>query len=183
MLWALKEPPIEDPVLGRLAIETAVALAGWELEEISRQIERLHANPKSLFEIPVVVREIGTASWALGEADQLDGVHFTRFSASSADEISHRVWRAQVTVLFGWLESVRITFVQSNLGWLNKEAESRSAGPLELEWGDLCYIARQRFTSTDKRRQIAESARNIRNALAHGEVVGADMFNQLRRLI
>jgi hypothetical protein len=51
LLWALRDRKIADPMLGRLAAETAVCLAGWELEEVSRQMQRLHSI-RAIFEIP-----------------------------------------------------------------------------------------------------------------------------------
>ena len=122
LLWALRDQALKDPLLGRLAAETAVSLAGWELEELSRQMYRMR-NAKMIFEAPSS-NEQAEASWAQGGIDDFDGVPFRRLASASAAEIKRRLWRAQVTVLFGWLEGLRSEFVFQNKNWLDREARS-----------------------------------------------------------
>jgi hypothetical protein len=182
MLWALRDRTVEDPMLGRLAAETAVCLAGWELDEVSRQMQRLN-SAKAIFEIPASCGFQNRPSWAQGEVDYFDGVAFKRLGSCGADEITLRIWRAQVTVLFGWLETLRSEFVQKNDGWLGKgdRGDLRTIPLSELEWGDLGHFARRSLPTSDKRRRLAECARMMRNALAHREAVDFETFNRLRQ--
>jgi hypothetical protein len=182
MLWALQDRIVEDPMLGRLAAETAVCLAGWELDEVSRQMQRLN-SAKAIFEIPAFGESQNRPSWAQGEVDYFDGIAFKRLESCGADEVSLRIWRAQVTVLFGWLETLRSEFVQKNDGWLGKQDRGvlRAIPLSELEWGDLGHLVRQSLPISDKRRRLAECARMMRNALAHREAVDFETFNRLRQ--
>lgn len=184
MLWALRDRSIEDPVLGRLAVETAVCLSGWELDEVARQMERLRTT-KAIFEIPESSGSINQPSWDKGDIDYFDGVKFKRLASCGSDEIALRIWRAQVTVLFSWLETLRSEYVDKNQGWLAQRARGNPPTmPLsELEWGDLVRLARESLGASDKRRRVAESARAMRNALAHREVVDFEAFNRLRQLL
>jgi hypothetical protein len=50
---AWRDRDIGAPLLGRLAAETAVCLAGWELNEVSRQMQRLQIA-RAIFEIPAL---------------------------------------------------------------------------------------------------------------------------------
>jgi hypothetical protein len=183
LLWALRDTKIADPMLGRLAAETAVCLAGWELEEVSRQMQRLHSI-RAIFEIPASCRAHDDPSWAQGQIDDFGGVEFKRL-VCSANEITRRMWRAQLTVLFGWLETLRGEFVQQHRGWLRAaiHADPGSVDTSELEWADLGRLARQSLPSSDLRRRFAESARAMRNALAHMQAVEFEMFHRLSQCI
>ena len=117
--------------------------------------------------------------------DDFDGVPFKRLALCDPEEVTRRMWRAQVTVLFGWLETLRGEFVQQNLGWLRAatRADPRAVDTSELEWADLGRLARQSLPSGDLRRRFAEGARAMRNALAHMQAVDFEMFYRLSQCI
>jgi hypothetical protein len=108
MLWALDRVPAKlDPLLGRLAVETAVALAGWDLDAIGQFVSTFATSPGRMFDVPPCsVDNARKADWTMGTMDLLDGVEFPLLSFCTWDETTRRVWRAQTTVLFGWLETV-----------------------------------------------------------------------------
>jgi len=178
--WALRERKITDPLLDRLAAETAVCLAGWELEEVSRQMERL-SNVRAIFEAPAATTPRHDPSWAAGEIDDFDGIAFKRLALCDDGEIARRMWRAQVTVLFGWLETLRNDFVQDHDAWLSATTRLNPGALMtaDQEWAALVHHARQTLPASDVRRRLAESARILRNALAHREAVSFEMVQNL----
>jgi hypothetical protein len=184
LLWALRDRKIADPMLGRLAAETAVCLAGWELEEVTRQVQRLH-SARAIFEIPASCGAQVDPSWAQGQIDEFDGVPFKRLALCDPEEVARRMWRAQVTVLFGWIETLRGEFVQHHQGWLRaaRRADPTFVDTSELEWAELGRLARRSLPSADLRRRLAENTRAVRNALAHMQAVDFEMFHRLSQCI
>jgi hypothetical protein len=147
-------------------------------------MQRLHSIT-AIFEIPASCGTQGNPSWEQGQIDDFDGVEFKRLALCGAEEITRRMWRAQLTVLFGWLETLRGEFVQQHQGWLRAaiHADPGSVDTSELEWADLGRLARQSLPSSDLRRRFAESARAMRNALAHMQAVEFEMFHRLSQCI
>ncbi|MGO8738935.1 hypothetical protein [Rhodoblastus sp.] len=182
LLWALRERKVADPLLGRLAAEVAVSLAGWDLEEVWRQMQRL-TNAKTVFERPVTAEIQNNPSWANGEIDEFDGLPFKRLASCGPEEVDRRIWRAQVTVLFGWLESVRNNFVAKNHKWLREGGNGEVIEPSEMEWSHLFHRARMTLAPSDPRRRLTEHARAMRNALAHGESIDFEMYRRLNQFL
>ncbi|QGM99984.1 hypothetical protein [Methylocystis parvus] len=186
MSWALDGVPSAlDPLLGRLAVETAVQLAGWDLESVARFVESFATAPRRMFDISQSPSD-GTraASWALGTSDLFDGVVFSTLDCCGREEIARRIWRAQVTVLFGWLESERSGFVRRHRRAL-RECVSRSlltADLDSLEWAEIARLTKAAFAAGDRRVELADEARAVRNALAHLEPIDYSRFARIRSL-
>jgi len=178
--WALQDQKKADPMLGRLAVETAVCLAGWELEEVSRQMIRMDST-KSIFDIPDSNEECDDPIWEQGQIDKFDGVLFKRLALSDRKEISRRIWRAQVTVLFGWLETLREEFIRQNHAWLREATQAgKSSIDISLqEWTEIGRLTRQILPEGDLRRRYSETASEMRNALAHTRIIEYKLYNRL----
>jgi hypothetical protein len=187
MLWALDRVPAEiEPLLGRLAVETAVALAGWDLDAIAKLVETFTTASRRMFDVPLAMVDSGrTASWSEGTADLLDGVEFPLLSLCGRDEVVRRVWRAQTTVLFGWLETERSDFLKRHARAILESARRMRLPTADLdalEWAEIARLMKAAYTARDRRAELAEEAREARNALAHLEPINYARFARIRSL-
>lgn len=187
MSWALDGMPNAlDPLLGRLAVETAVQLAGWDLDSVARLVESFATTPRRMFDFSQSFAEgLPMPSWSDGTSDLFDDVAFSKLGCCGREEIARRIWRAQVTVLFGWLESERNGFVRRHRRAL-LELVNRSrvlAADLDtLEWADIARLVKPAFVAGDRRVELADEARAVRNALAHLEPIDYPRFARIRLL-
>ena len=112
--------------------------------------------------------------------DSYDGATFDSLAVSDARELRHRLWRGQVAVLFGWLEELRIAFVND----LAPRDQGSGEDMLAWEWGELAM--RMRRTNSRDAANFAENCRKLRNKLAHVDPVGWDdiatVIGQARRI-
>jgi len=84
------------------------------------------------------------------------------------DQIRRRIWNAQIATLFPFLEQERLRLVRRV-----SDSFRRACGatpPEDLELGDLCRDADRAF-SDPRDRQLLRVLRDIRNCLAHNEIV------------
>jgi hypothetical protein len=97
-----------------------------------------------------------------------------------AEQITRRMWRAQVTVFF-WLETPRTEFVLQHQGRLRASTRIslRFKDTSELERAEFRRLARQSLPSGEPRRRLAENSREMRNALAHMQAVDFEMYHRL----
>ena len=183
LLWALRDRKIADPMLGRLAAETAVCLAGWELEEVSRHVQRLH-SARAIFEIPASCGAQVDPSWAQGQIDEFDGVPFKRLALCDPEEVARRMWRAGHCA-FRLDRDAAGRVRAAPPGWLRaaRRADPTFVDTSELEWAELGRLARRSLPSADLRRRLAENTRAVRNALAHMQAVDFEMFHRLSQCI
>jgi hypothetical protein len=187
MLWALDRVPATlDPLLGRLAVETAVALAGWDLDAIARLVENFATSPRRMFDIPPSRADSARrACWPEGTADLLDGIEFPLLSFCDQDEAARRVWRAQTTVLFGWLETERSDFLERHRRALFERAGRARVptGDLDaFEWAEIARLIKTEYAAHDRRVELADEARAARNALAHLKPIDYAHFARIRLL-
>jgi len=187
MLWALdRVPSTLDPLFGRLAVETAMALAGWDLDTVAQFAESFAASPRRMFDVPPSRADgVLTACWAEGTTDLLDGVAFPLLTCCGQEEVSRRVWRAQATVLFGWLETERSGFVRRHHRMLRNRVDRARAPDVDLstlEWAEIARLSKAAFAAGDRRIPLAEEARTARNALAHLEPIDYSHFARVLSL-
>jgi hypothetical protein len=128
---------------------------------------------------------VRSASWPEGTTDQLDGVEFALLSFCGRDEAARRVWRAQTTVLFGWLETERSDFLKRHRRAI-LESANRMRVPTSdldaLEWAEIARLMKAAYTARDRRIDLADEARAARNALAHVEPIDYARFAPIRSL-
>jgi hypothetical protein len=158
----------------RLAIEVAVALCGWDLAGVADEAERRARSGADLFTIPLgKATAADREKWEDGLCDLFDGVPFVKPAACHPLVLRHRVWRAQVAVLFGWLEEIRLAFVRGIAPALRvKEADLSN-----WEWSDIAHNLEGRITRNHQ--EFAERCRRVRNRLAHREPVSWEEFADL----
>ena len=115
--------------------------------------------------------------------DMLDGVEFPLLSACSRDDATRRIWRAQTTVLFGWLEAERSEFLSRHRRTILESARRRGAPVADLdalEWSEIARLAKATFGARDRRTEFADEARAARNALAHLKPIHYEQFARSR---
>jgi hypothetical protein len=99
-------------------------------EEAGRRLRNLAV----LFDVPASGPDrTNQAQWENGLCDLFDGNAFVRLEACHPLELRHRIWRAQVAVLFGWLEEIRLAFVER----IAPALQNSSADPSNWEWSEL----------------------------------------------
>jgi hypothetical protein len=163
-----------QPLLDRLAVETAVALRGWDLHGVVQEAGRRARSVAALFDVP----NGGTGlpnqpQWENGLCDLFDGNAFVRLEACHPHELRRRIWRAQVSVLFGWLEEIRLAFVERVAPGL----KIGSVDPSNWEWSELSQ--RLHGSAPGEERDFAECCRRLRNRLAHRHPVAREDFTDV----
>lgn len=162
------DPP-GDPLTDRLAAEMAIALCGWDLASVANEAARRAKNHSALFAVPECAQKSATTGrWEDGLCDNFDGVPFANQLVCDPRELRRRLWRGQVAVLFGWLEELRIEFIDS----LKLPAENPVRDLYNCEWTWLAV--RMRETASHDAADLAESCRRMRNKLAHMQPVSWD---------
>jgi hypothetical protein len=187
MLWALDRVPVTlDPLLGRLAVETAVSLAGWDIELAASFVEDFVATPRRMFDVSRIPSGAARAGrWVDGTFDMLDGVAFPALGCCCQEEVMRRFWRAQVTVLFGWLETERSLFVRRhNRALLEcvRRLHPPAADLDAMEWAEISRLMKVAFAAGDRQVELANEARLARNALAHLQSIDYARFARIRSL-
>lgn len=128
--------------------------------------------------------EEGAASWREGMTQPFDGrdqMHSAVLACSGdgADELSRRVWAAQVGVLLPYVEERRRELLERLDGQLQ--------GPFHFDGGlvvddqrdlEIGQIAYQLALRGRKVPRLVHVLKQIRNSLAHLEVVSADLLEQ-----
>jgi hypothetical protein len=142
-------------------------------EETGRRLRNLAV----LFDVPASGPDrTNQAQWENGLCDLFDGNAFVRLEACHPLELRHRIWRAQVAVLFGWLEEIRLAFVER----IAPALQNSSADPSNWEWSELSQ--RLHESVPREHQQFAERCRRLRNRLAHRHPVAQhDFADVLRR--
>lgn len=114
----------------------------------------------------------GACSWEEGAVDAVSGQRFVHsaFAETSGRKalVMHRIWRAQLRVIFPFLEDRRLEFVSEYRPFLTLPVVT----PFEtidehdsLEFSHLCHQLRDLLAAD--RLQVLEYCRRLRNSLAH----------------
>jgi hypothetical protein len=119
-------------------------------------------------------------SWASGTSDHFDGEPHTHSSiaAMSSDEaeISRRVWRGQVGVLFPFIEEHRLRLIRDWGTYLSLPIDT-TFGPIvdsqDVEIGLLQFLLSREPIAPPAKRFLWH-LKEMRHALAHLEAVGGE---------
>lgn len=179
----------------RVLIAVVAGLALWDpavAEELAS------AEIDAILEPEAVLNEIGRRrgwtsdvtldgqeGWCLGLTDTMDGEEKTHSAALSlrdlSNEIRRRIWSAEVGVLFPYVEEQRQTILRRLRGLLRVPFETRF-GEIITDWRDLeighieSQIATNGIPVAREMRRMLQHLRQIRNCLAHQEVVPKDLL-------
>lgn len=104
-----------------------------------------------------------------------------RGDARSRDELHRRIWNAQVKTLFPAMEAERPGFLASFKRTLDASYQSAPDPevkriPHDVEWGPAFVRLRGDRAITDATKSFLLHAKEVRNALAHGEAVGPTLL-------
>jgi len=171
------------------SLSVAANAAGWNEDNLasagagSMICPSLIDAPNTLAGPPKGMRKL----WALGalvnSVDEGSCLHSAALVAVKRFyELDHRVWREQVTPLFGWIDSIRVGFCERLTGRYKKGWSYRWVGPdNEIERQRLlrddfsCEVRHIRQLLRENHIQevkvwdaVLETMHNLRNNLAHG---------------
>jgi hypothetical protein len=174
------------PPEAQLLAATIAKLAMWDVGLADRLLE---LEPDDLFQPTEILRKIASdygwtsgmrPSWHSGTVDSFDGQDQTHSIllalGDPTQELKMRVWSSQASVILPVVELQRRAIVRRIRHRLRLPIEVdgvRISDPYDLEIGVLTHAARK---STIDQRIVDQLVRlrDIRNALAHLEVISAD---------
>ncbi len=182
-IWADLHAPTERPEpLASLAAALAVELCAWRLD-LAAAIAQ--ARKEDLFE-PI--------EW-LRRRDEVpleEKRHFGRpdvhcplelLSRGLFTELESRVWRAQLTAFFPWLEEQRLGLVRKHRSKLRIDEHLQSLGAKDaedIELGPMSWQLRGRLPASEA--DLLHCLARIRNSLAHRRPAGGrDLDEAIKR--
>jgi len=183
MIWAeFAVPSGRSEVMQRLAVDLAVELCGWRLDLVADLVSQreedildpmgwLHRNADAAIASPAT----------FGAAPFLCPLHL--LAKGDLVELRRRIWSAQLSVLFPWIEDQRQRLVERYRKQLYIDEHLRALGVFAVEDIELGGLRRQlsKVLARDETEQVAALA-NLRNDLAHRKPVKAVDFTLARRM-
>ena len=166
-------PPHPEP-MSTLATQLAVELCGWRLDlvaEIARARQRDLLDP------------LGWLRARSGEETPVSGFLDGRsmpcpvalIVCEDEGELRRRIWRAQLTALFPWIEEQRQKVIDRHGNWLHVNDHLLKLGVRDREDIDFGAIARQlRSRVSPREAELLECFARLRNDLAHRKPADPD---------
>lgn len=189
----------ETKLHSRLSVSIAVHLALWDPLLATRLLEAdlaMLLQPEEL--LRNLAQERGWAHstlqreryWCLGAADRIDGderVHSAALAVlNNHHEIKHRLWKAEMTVLYPMIEERRMAMINRLRNKLRPAHGAKTPGDGDLyalEWRDILERLK---TSTGREPCVAlaeaKLLRDIRNTLAHQRLLEKSQLQGLLKL-
>jgi hypothetical protein len=179
LIWAeFSVPDARSGLFQDLAVNIAVELCGWRLDLIEDFVSQreedilspcgwLHRNADraSAFE-----SEYGRRNFACP---------LSLFARGELQEIEQRVWRAQLSALFPWIEEQRLLIVDRYQKFLSVDdhlLSLRVQGVENIELGAMIYQLRRHLPRGEI--EHIEDLAAMRNALAHRKPVEPQCFKR-----
>lgn len=180
-IWADLHAPLDRPEpLATLAAALAVELCVWRLDlvaEIARARREDLLNP------------LGWLRSRSGQAAapcRLNGLEMacplTLREQGAEDDIHLRIWRAQVTALFPWIEAHRQITITRHRNLLRVDEHLHQLGVRdvdEIEFGALTWQLRGKISRTEA--ELIGCFSRLRNDLAHRKPVRPDDLDRALR--
>ncbi len=174
---------VDDDLVGRVAMETTVELAGWErsmAEALTRLPIREQLEPLAFLAEPSKSFAGLTPSWGNGLVDWWDGQpHVSSLALVAAGDrttLNARLWSARVRVVFPFLNTVRMAFAARYADALRarlpviKTYNDRQFvydDPYRLEIFDLKSLLEQ--TISHEESLLLDDCLKLRRAMAHAD--------------
>ena len=165
------------PLLFKLPFEELLA----PLEKLAQIAEERNWHKEQIYE----------PKWHLGMLDEMEKTSLVHAAAialqghKSEAELQRRIWRAQIGILFPFLEEQRIYFLKELRSFLQLPWETPSGtitDSQDLELSHLDYQA-QNFPLSQKTKQLLTVLTEIRHSLAHLQPINATQWNKLQCLL
>lgn len=179
MIWAeFHVPSGRSTLFQDLAVNLATELCGWRLDLIADLVTQREED---------IVHPYGWLKRNLDRASSFEGSFGTRtFScplhlSSSGDgkECDQRIWRAQLSSIFPWIEEHRIRIVERYKRFLRIDDRLRQLKVFEvenIELGALAYQLRQHVPRNEF--EHMEALASMRNDLAHRKPMDPQKFKR-----
>ncbi|KQB14195.1 hypothetical protein [Rhodobacter capsulatus] len=172
MIWAEFGVGTQNSdVVTHLAVSLAVELCGWRLdliEDLVSQRPEDILDPRGWLRRNSDLRSDLVASFA--------GKPFACPISLMADgkvaEVEHRIWKAQVSAVFPWIEQQRLQCIDHFRKSLRLDEQAAKLGVTQvedLEFGALKYQLRS--TASRNQSELISAFATMRNALAHRKPV------------
>lgn len=201
----------EAVLLDRAALEAALNSYAyqqrWDTRELrlpepathdqQRRWIDLRARPVSLPQEWRTLWQHGAAGWTPEYGLEVSSALLMLIGDN--DQITHRLWRAQATLLLPQLDQLRLALCRSLEGWFGPSWATRWCEPLGNEeqsavhenamasqWGHITNIirlARDRRDQCQRLAPLAEQARQVRNQIAHYRPITFPVYNSLQQEI
>ena len=167
----------EEPLMQVLLASTVASVAAWDFETADMLVSeegRTILNPCERLRGFAHERNWTADTpndWRLGTTSR-SGIAHPALAAleNPPTELHRRLWSAQLSVLFPWIEERRQETVAENLAEIRRQMQSfgdDKRDPFELELGDLFRLFDQ-STGSRRFRKFFKNFRDVRNKLAHG---------------
>lgn len=183
MIWAEYAVPAgRSELMQRLAVNLAVELCGWRLDlvaDLVSQREEDILDPMGWLQRQIDEAIATPASF--GHASFACPLHL--LVKSETVELRRRIWAAQLSVLFPWIEGHRQMLIERHGKHLHLDEHLRAMGVQSVEDIELGGLRRQlgMVLARDEAEQVAALA-NLRNDLAHRKPISAADFILARRM-
>jgi hypothetical protein len=178
----------ENPLHRKLRFALSLELAGPDVA-LARELARLDLltliEPQETL-VQVAVRRgwtsdgVGNPTWEEGMVDDFDGAEWVHAAVQARQgdvaAVRRRVWRAEVGVLYPFLEEQRLRLVTQVRPYLRLPVETPYGtvkDATDLELGQLVHYLRGRRVPQPLWRVLAQ-LKDMRHALAHLQPVPAD---------
>jgi hypothetical protein len=164
----------------RLKTSVAVEVGAWDLDIVERILSmptqraiRPDAYVSAWSDTRLNEWRGAEPNWGTGNLDRWGGeqcIHSLLLAANDPLQLTKRVWRGQVAILFPWLDEYRRAVVQSYRKQLKPDERSYGDDVDTLDWGPICW---QLGRAGIPRRALdaIHAGRVLRNDLAHGRPV------------
>jgi len=177
MIWAeYAVPSGNSEVMQRLAVDLAVELCGWRLDLVADLVSQRQED---------ILDPMG---WLQRHADEAIATPASfglspfacplhLLAKGDLVELRRRIWTAQLSVLFPWIEAHRQRLIERHRKHLYLDEHLRALGVLAVEDIELGGLRRQlgRVLTRDETDRLAALA-GMRNDLAHRKPISARDF-------
>ena len=177
MIWAeYSVPSGRSELMQRLAVDLAVELCGWRLDLVADLVSQREEDI------------LDPTGWLQRNVDQAIDTPLTfglapffcplyLLTRGNLDELRRRIWSAQLSVLFPWIEGHRQRLIDKYRNELYIDEHLRALGVTAVEDIELGGLRRQlgRVLARDKVDQLNALAK-LRNDLAHRKPIAASDF-------
>lgn len=181
-IWADLHAPLDrSEPLASLAAALAVDLCGWRLDlaaEIARARRQDLLDPLGWLRLRV--GQAPAAPCKLNGRDMACPIALCQEGRD--EEIRIRIWKAQLTALFPWLEAHRQRVIDRHRRILRIDQYQRELGVHdvdELEFGGLAWQLRNRLGRAEA--DLVDCFAELRNDLAHRRVVNPGSLDRAIR--
>lgn len=177
LIWAeFAVPSGRNEIVQRLAVDLAVELCGWRLDLVADLVSQRQEDildPMGWMERNLDQASAATATFGASEF----ACPLNLMAKGETAELRRRIWTAQLSVLFPWIEGHRQTLIERYRKHLHLDEHLRALGVNSVDDIELGGLRRQlgRIVVREEADRLASLA-NLRNDLAHRKPISPADF-------